>query len=152
MIRKVDDMAFSNVREVTLWEVFTIKRHKFEWPSYKRFIFNQSNRIYWTRENETGHARARTESIHFDSRIFDSWGESKSFFILDSLGRIILFLIHLQSERIALIHFDLVWFWFVANHDSLANQKSNGIKIKGRWIVIHSLPNHWLIRFRIKSE
>ena len=25
-------------------------------------------------------------------------------------------------------------------------------KIKGRWIVIHWLPNHWLIRFRIKSE
>ena len=88
-------------------------------------------------------------------------------------------LIHFRSERIALIHFDSLWFtihfdfysfwfaiqfdfihfdsawfWFAANldspvnHDSSAKQKSN----RGRWIVIHSLPNHGLIRFRIKSE
>ena len=95
---------------------------------------------------------ARTESIHFDS---PKW--IKMFFISDSRGRIILFLIlthfdfysfwfSIQSD---FIHFDSVWFWFVANHDSLANhhspsnQNQSESKIKGRWIVIHSFTNHF---------
>ena len=61
-------------------------------------------------------------------------------------------------DSIWFIHFDLVWFWFVANHDSPAdhdystNQNQIESKIKGRWIVIHLFANHYLIRFRIKSE
>ena len=42
-------------------------------------------------------------------------------------------------------------FWF-ANHDSPSNQNQFESKIEGRWIVIHSIANHWLIRFRIKSK
>ena len=39
-----------------------------------------------------------------------------------------------------------------ANHDSSANQNRIESKIKGRWIVIHSFANHFLIRFRIENE
>ena len=100
--------------------------------------------------------RAKTESIHFDSPkwienqqrfrfarrmkfFFDLWFTLASHFIFDSDS----FWFSIQFD---FIHFDSVWFWFVknydspANHDSPANQKSNRIKIKGRWIVIHSFP------------
>ena len=71
-------------------------------------------------------------------------GESKFFSIRDSLKRIILFLILINFYSLSkwthridsfwfaiqfdFIHFDSVWLWFVANNDSLANQKSNRIK------------------------
>ena len=68
------------------------------------------------------------------------------------------FTIHLDFHsflfaiQIDFIPFDSVWFWSTANHDSPANQNQIRSKIKGRWIVIHSFANHWLIRLRIKSE
>ena len=81
-----------------------------------------------------------------ESKIKKKRGESKSFFFLirDSLRRIILFLILINFYSLSkwthridsfwfaiqfdFIHFDSVWLWFVANNDSLANQKSNRIK------------------------
>ena len=92
--------------------------------------------------------RARTESINFDSRIFGfAKVNQKSQKDFDFRFKVF---IHL--------FFGSVWFWFVANHDSPGNHVSpvnqNQIesKIKGMWIVIDSFANHWLIRFRIKSE
>ena len=95
----------------------------------------------------------------------DLWGESQSFFnfwfswanhfIIDSDS--FRFTIH-YDFRFKVILWILIRFWFVANRDTSANHYSpanlNWIesKIKGRWIVINSFANHWLIRFQLKSE
>ena len=113
-----------------------------------------------------------TESIHFDLLIFDSPTCIKNhkkiwfvmwitivFLIFDSHGRIVLFLILIHFDlRFKVILLILIRFWFVpnrdtsANHDSPVSQNWIESKIKGRWIVIHSFANHWLIRFQLKSE
>ena len=80
------------------------------------------------------------------------------------------FLIHLDESFYFWFWFilicDSVWFysfWFAIQFDFIHFDSSritihlrikNQIesKIKGGWIVIHSFANHWLIRFRIKSE
>ena len=106
-----------------------------------RFLYKMQNSL------SVLYSRAQTESLHFDSRILIHQNgiknkkmirevNQKFFLISDSLGRIILFLILIHFDlRFSLILFilicDSVWFysfWFVANHDSPANQKSNRIK------------------------
>ena len=111
--------------------------------------------------------RARTKSIHFDSRKFDSpkwiknyqiffdfWFTWENHFIFDSDS--FWFTIYFDfcsfwfEIQIDFIHFDSVWF------DSSRIRftcKSNSNRIKNqRLIVIPSFANRYLIRFRIKSE
>ena len=81
-------------------------------------------------------SRARTESIHFDSRKFDSpkWIKIHKkilvrevyqifFWFLIHVGESFYFwfwfiLIHFRSERIAMIHFDSLWFSILIRFDS----------------------------------
>ena len=113
------------------------------------------------------HNRARTKSIHFDSR-----GESKFFLIFihvdESLYFLFWFILILYSFGLFIhfyLRFDLILFilirldfdssqitihsWIMI-HLRIKDQIES--KTKGRWIVIHLFANHWLIRFRIKSE
>ena len=48
------------------------------------------------------------------------------------------------------IHFDCLFKLILFIKPTNQNQIES--KIKGRWILIHSFANHFLIRFRIKSE
>ena len=121
-------------------------------------------------------SRARTESINFDSRILIRRSESeikKIILIREVYQNRFWFLIHLGESFyfwfwfiFHSIQFDSFWFlfimicvpiWFYSfwfgliliRRESWLTCES---KIKGRWIVIHSFPIYWLIRFRIKSE
>ena len=65
---------------------------------------------------------------------------------------------HFRSEGIAVIHFDSLWFSILILFDfdssriTIHPRIMIHLKITWRWIVIHSFANHWLVRFRIKSE
>ena len=78
--------------------------------------------------------------IHFDSTLISS------FIHFDLRFNLILFILirfDFDKSRIK-IHPRIVI------HLRIKNQIES--KIIGRWVVIHSSPNHWLIWFRIKSE
>ena len=95
-------------------------------------------------------ARARTESIHFDSRISIRQRETKIkkwFWCARCIK--IFFFVHLGE----FIHFDSLRITFASRiMIHLRIKKQIESKIQGRWIVIHSFGNHWLIRSRIESE
>ena len=117
---------------------------------------------------------ARTESIHFDS---PNWVKNKKRFWLARWIKICFwFVIHFRESFyfwfwFILIHFDsqFIWlfsFWFaihfafdslrITNHPRLMinlrikNQVES--KIKGRWIVIHSLLNLGWFDFESKAN
>ena len=65
---------------------------------------------------------------------FDSGVESEHFFwFLINLGES--FNSFWFAIQFNFFYFDWVWFWYVANHDSLANQNQIESRIKGRWII-----------------
>ena len=63
------------------------------------------------------------------SKFLIRWGESFYFWFM---------LILFRSERIAMIHFDSVWSWFVANHDS-PNRIKNQRYVNRDWLICESL-------------
>ena len=69
--------------------------------------------------------------------LFDLWFTWANNFIFDSDSIWFTFEAN-ESQWFILIHFDFIHF--------LKNLMES--KIKDRWIVIHSFPNHWSIRFQ----
>ena len=74
------------------------------------------------------------------SKFLIRWGESFYFWFM---------LILFRSERIAMIHFDSVWSWFVANHDS-PNRIKNQRYVNHDSLICESLVDSISNQKRIK--